>query len=72
MRLINKCASLVATFALLSGLAFAAPKGEHARKYTIVDGKVLMKDRRVRTLDRASVITEANALAAKVRAAVGR
>ena len=46
-------------------------RGDDVRT-TIVDGKVLMKDRRVRTLDRASVIAEANALAAKVRAAVGR
>jgi len=37
-----------------------------------VNGKVLMKDRRLRTLDRAAVIAEANRLAAKVRAAVGR
>ncbi len=46
-------------------------RGDDVRT-TIVDGKVLMKDRRVRTLDRAAVIAEANALAAKVRAAVGR
>jgi len=37
---------------------------------TIVNGKVLMRDRRVRTLDRAAVLADANALAAKVRAAV--
>ena len=37
---------------------------------TIVNGKVLMKDRQVRTLDRASVIADANRLAARVRAAV--
>jgi 5-methylthioadenosine/S-adenosylhomocysteine deaminase len=48
-----------------------ATRGDDVRT-TIVDGKVLMKDRHVRTLDRASVIAEANALAAKVRAAVGR
>jgi 5-methylthioadenosine/S-adenosylhomocysteine deaminase len=48
-----------------------ATRGDDVRT-TIVDGKVLMKDRRVRTLDRASVIADANALAAKVRAAVGR
>jgi 5-methylthioadenosine/S-adenosylhomocysteine deaminase len=39
---------------------------------TIVNGKVLMKDRRVRTLDRTAVMAAANALAVKVRAAVGR
>jgi hypothetical protein len=31
-----------------------------------------MKDRRVRTLDRAAVIADANRLAQKVREAVGR
>jgi hypothetical protein len=31
-----------------------------------------MKDRRLRTLDRAAAIAEANRLAAKVKAAVGR
>jgi 5-methylthioadenosine/S-adenosylhomocysteine deaminase len=41
-------------------------------KTTIVNGKVLMKDRLVRTLDRAAVIAAANALADKVRAAVRR
>src|SRR5206468_12430849 len=46
-------------------------RGDDVRN-TIVDGKVLMKDRRVRSLDRAAVIAEANRLAAKVRAAVGR
>ena len=39
---------------------------------TIVNGKVLMKARQVRTLDRAAVIAEANRLAAKVREAVRR
>jgi 5-methylthioadenosine/S-adenosylhomocysteine deaminase len=37
---------------------------------TIVNGNVLMKDRQLRTLDRAAVIGEANRLAEKVRAAV--
>jgi len=46
-------------------------RGDDVRN-TIVDGKVLMKDRRVRTLDRAAVMAAANALAARVRAAVGR
>jgi 5-methylthioadenosine/S-adenosylhomocysteine deaminase len=48
-----------------------ATRGDDVRT-TIVNGKVLMKDRRLRTLDRAAAIAEANRLAAKVRAAVGR
>jgi 5-methylthioadenosine/S-adenosylhomocysteine deaminase len=46
-------------------------RGDDVRT-TIVDGKVLMRDRQVKTLDAASVIADANRLAAKVRAAVGR
>jgi 5-methylthioadenosine/S-adenosylhomocysteine deaminase len=38
---------------------------------TIVNGVVLMKDRQVRTLDRAAVIADANRLAQKVKDAVG-
>jgi 5-methylthioadenosine/S-adenosylhomocysteine deaminase len=37
---------------------------------TIVNGKVLMQDRQVKTLDRRQVIADANALAGRVRAAV--
>jgi 5-methylthioadenosine/S-adenosylhomocysteine deaminase len=48
-----------------------ATRGDDVRT-TIANGKVLMKDRRVQTLDRAAVIAEANRLAVKVRAAVGR
>jgi 5-methylthioadenosine/S-adenosylhomocysteine deaminase len=44
-------------------------RGDDVRT-TIVNGKVLMKDRQVRTLDRASVIADANRLAQKVRDAV--
>jgi 5-methylthioadenosine/S-adenosylhomocysteine deaminase len=44
-------------------------RGDDVRT-TIVNGNVLMKDRQLRTLDRAAVIAEANALAEKVRAAV--
>jgi 5-methylthioadenosine/S-adenosylhomocysteine deaminase len=44
-------------------------RGDDVRT-TIVNGKVLMKDGAVRTLDRGSVIRDANALAQKVRAAV--
>jgi len=39
---------------------------------TIVNGRVLMRDRKVLTLNEADVIREANALAAKVRDAVGK
>jgi len=44
-------------------------RGDDVRT-TIVDGKILMRDRRVLTLDRATVIADANRLASKVRAAV--
>jgi 5-methylthioadenosine/S-adenosylhomocysteine deaminase len=44
-------------------------RGDDVRT-TIVNGKILMKDRQVRTLDRAGVIAEANRLAEAVRAAV--
>ena len=44
-------------------------RGDDVRT-TIVNGKVLMKDRQVRTLDRAAVIADANKFAEKVRAAV--
>jgi 5-methylthioadenosine/S-adenosylhomocysteine deaminase len=48
-----------------------ATRGDDVRT-TIVNGKVLMKDRQVRTLNRATVIADANRLAQKVREAVGR
>jgi 5-methylthioadenosine/S-adenosylhomocysteine deaminase len=48
-----------------------ATRGDDVRT-TIVNGKVLMKDRQVRTINRASAIADANRLAAKVREAVGR
>jgi 5-methylthioadenosine/S-adenosylhomocysteine deaminase len=44
-------------------------RGDDVRT-TIVNGRILMKDRRLRTLDRASVIADANRLAEKVREAV--
>jgi len=44
-------------------------RGDDVRT-TIVNGKILMKDRQVRTLDRAAVIEDANRLAQKVREAV--
>jgi len=48
-----------------------ATRGDDVRT-TIVDGKVLMKERQVRTLNRATVVADANRLAQKVREAVGR
>jgi 5-methylthioadenosine/S-adenosylhomocysteine deaminase len=44
-------------------------RGDDVRT-TIVNGRVLMKDRRLRTLNRAAVIEEANRLSAKVLEAV--
>ena len=46
-------------------------RGDDVRT-TIVDGKVLMSDRQVRTLDRAAVIADANRFAEQVKKAVGR
>jgi 5-methylthioadenosine/S-adenosylhomocysteine deaminase len=44
-------------------------RGEDVRS-TIVNGKVLMRDRQLKTLDRDAVIADANRLAARVREAV--
>jgi len=44
-------------------------RGDDVRT-TIVNGRVLMKERQLRTLDRATVIAEANKLSAKVLEAV--
>jgi 5-methylthioadenosine/S-adenosylhomocysteine deaminase len=44
-------------------------RGDDVRT-TIVNGRVLMKNRQLRTLDRARVLADAKALAVKVRAAV--
>ena len=41
-------------------------------KTTIVNGRVLMNERQLRTLNRQTVIADANRLAQKVREAVGR
>jgi 5-methylthioadenosine/S-adenosylhomocysteine deaminase len=46
-------------------------RGDDVRT-TIVNGRILMKDRQVRTLNPTSVIADANRLAEKVREAVGR
>jgi len=46
-------------------------RGDDVRT-TIVDGQVLMADRQVRTLDRSTVLADANRFDAKVREAVGR
>jgi len=45
-------------------------RGDDVRT-TIVNGKILMRDRKVLTLDENSVLADARAYAAKVRAAVG-
>jgi len=52
----------------LSHLVYVA-RGTDVRN-TVVQGRVLMRDGRVLTLDRATVIRDANAMAEKVRAAV--
>ena len=44
-------------------------RGDDVRT-TIVNGKILMSDRQLRTLDREAVIADANRLAARVREAV--
>jgi 5-methylthioadenosine/S-adenosylhomocysteine deaminase len=44
-------------------------RGDDVRT-TIVNGKVLMRDRQVLTLDRAAVIADANQMATKVKAAI--
>ena len=54
----------------LSHLVYAT-RGDDVET-TIVNGRVLMRDRRVLSLDEAAVLGEANAFAARVRAAVGR
>src|SRR5207247_2382644 len=46
-------------------------RGDDVRT-TIVNGRILMNDRQLRTLDRATVIADANRLAARVREAVGK
>lgn len=48
-----------------------ATRGDDVRT-TIVNGKVLMQDREVRTLTRDRVLAEANALAQRVKEAVGK
>jgi 5-methylthioadenosine/S-adenosylhomocysteine deaminase len=52
----------------LSHLVYTT-RGDDVRT-TIVNGRVLMRDRRVLTLNEAAVLSEARALAEKVRAAV--
>jgi 5-methylthioadenosine/S-adenosylhomocysteine deaminase len=54
----------------LSHLAYVT-RGDDVRT-TIVNGRVLMRDRKVLTLNEAAVLSEARGLAAKVRAAVGQ
>jgi len=54
----------------VSHLVYVA-RGDDVRN-TIVDGKVLMRNRQVKTLDAAAVIADANRLAARVREAVSQ
>jgi len=54
----------------ISHLVYAT-RGDDVRT-TIVNGKVLMKNRQLRTLNREAVIADANRLAARVRDAVAR
>ena len=54
----------------LSHLVYVT-RGDDVRT-TIVNGKILMRDRRVLTLDAAAVLAEARAMAATVRTAVGQ
>jgi 5-methylthioadenosine/S-adenosylhomocysteine deaminase len=53
----------------ISHLVYAT-RGDDVRT-TIVNGRVLMRDRRMLTLDAAAVLNDARALATQVRAAVG-
>src|SRR5206468_11748726 len=46
-------------------------RGDDVRN-TVVNGKVLMKDRQVRTLNARGVVADANRLSQRVREAVGR
>jgi len=52
----------------VSHLVYVARGGDV--RSTVVNGKVLMRDRRMRTLDERVVIADARALALKVREAV--
>ena len=58
----------VPAYELISHLVYVT-RGDDVRT-SIVDGKVLMKDREVRTLTRSRVIADATALSEQVRAAV--
>ena len=54
----------------LSHLVYVANGGDV--QHTVVNGRVLMRDRKVLSLDQASVLADARAAAQAVRAAVGR
>ena len=54
----------------ISHLVYAT-HGDDVRT-VVVNGKVLMRDRKLTTLNEAAVIAEANKLAERVRAAVAR
>jgi 5-methylthioadenosine/S-adenosylhomocysteine deaminase len=53
----------------VSHLVYVA-RGSDVRA-TVVNGRILMRDRRVRTLDERVVLADARAMAGKVLAAVG-
>ena len=54
----------------LSHLVYAT-RGDDVRT-TIVNGRVVMRDRKVLTLNESAVLAEARTLAAQVRGAVGK
>jgi 5-methylthioadenosine/S-adenosylhomocysteine deaminase len=58
----------VPTYDVISHLVYVADEQDVAS--TVVDGKVLMKDGEILTIDTARVKREANALAARIKAAL--
>jgi 5-methylthioadenosine/S-adenosylhomocysteine deaminase len=58
----------VPTFDVISHLVYVSDEQDVAT--VIVDGKVLMQDRRILTIDTAKVTNEARALAAQIHAAL--
>jgi 5-methylthioadenosine/S-adenosylhomocysteine deaminase len=60
----------VPTYDVISHLVYVADEQDVAS--TVVDGKVLMRDRAMLTIDTRRVRREANALAARIQAALAR
>jgi 5-methylthioadenosine/S-adenosylhomocysteine deaminase len=58
----------VPTYDVISHLVYVADEQDVAS--TVVDGKILMKDGEILTIDTARVKREANALAARIKAAL--